>query len=138
MRLIDADALKENFGDWYIEEGTEEGFIGCLKDLLDRQPTVDAVPVTDVDKLKMRLIGAVAAVNGMREQINRMVILNSEKVSGEGGKTMDDLMYDELVKRLRTEAKCPDNYPEDSDLMREAADAIEDLMVPRGRGKENR
>lgn len=36
-------------------------------------------------------------------------------------------MHDELVKRLRNEAKCPDNYPEDSNLMREAADAIEEL-----------
>lgn len=37
-------------------------------------------------------------------------------------------MYDELVKRLRNEAECPDNYPEDSVLMREAADAIEELQ----------
>lgn len=40
-------------------------------------------------------------------------------------------MYDELVKRLRSEAECPDNYPEDSGLMREAADAIEELSKPR-------
>ena len=37
------------------------------------------------------------------------------------------MMYDELVKRLREEADCPDNYAEDSCLMREAADAIEEL-----------
>lgn len=36
-------------------------------------------------------------------------------------------MYDDLIKRLRNEANCPDNYPEDSNLMREAADAIEEL-----------
>ena len=36
-------------------------------------------------------------------------------------------MYGDLVKRLKEEADCPDNYPEDSCLMREAADAIEDL-----------
>lgn len=35
----------------------------------------------------------------------------------------------ELVKRLREAADCPDNYPEDSNLMREAADAIEELCV---------
>lgn len=40
-------------------------------------------------------------------------------------------MYDELVKRLRNEAECPDNYPEDSVLMREAADAIEELSKPK-------
>lgn len=37
-------------------------------------------------------------------------------------------MYDELVERLRNEAECPDNYAEDSVLMREAADAIEELL----------
>lgn len=37
-------------------------------------------------------------------------------------------MYDDLVKRLRSEAECPDNFPEDSNLMREAADAIEELL----------
>lgn len=36
-------------------------------------------------------------------------------------------MHKELVKRLKEEADCPDNYPEDSCLMREAADAIEEL-----------
>lgn len=36
--------------------------------------------------------------------------------------------YDELIKRLRNEAESPDNYPEDSILMREATDAIEELQ----------
>lgn len=40
MRMIDADALIEKCGDWYVEEGTEEGFIGTLKSLIDEQPTV--------------------------------------------------------------------------------------------------
>lgn len=40
MRLIDADALTEKCGDWYVEEGTEEGFIGTIKQLIDAQPTV--------------------------------------------------------------------------------------------------
>lgn len=47
-------------------------------------------------------------------------------------------MYGKLVKRLRNEADCPDNYPEDSNLMREAADAIEELskrVRPVVRGK---
>ena len=38
--LIDADALKEQCGDWYTEQGTEEGFIGPLDILLDEAPTV--------------------------------------------------------------------------------------------------
>ena len=35
--------------------------------------------------------------------------------------------YEDLIKRLREEMECPDNFPEDSNLMREAADAIEEL-----------
>lgn len=38
MRLIDADALIEKCGEWYVEEGTEEGFIGTVKQLIDAQP----------------------------------------------------------------------------------------------------
>lgn len=44
-RYIDADALKEQCGDWYTEEGTEVGFIGSLGTLLDKAPTVDAIPI---------------------------------------------------------------------------------------------
>jgi len=41
MRLIDADALTNKSGDWYVDEGTEEGFIGDLKNLIDEQPTIE-------------------------------------------------------------------------------------------------
>ena len=37
-KLIDADALIAKCGNWYTEEGTEAGFIGTLKQLLDEQP----------------------------------------------------------------------------------------------------
>ena len=40
MILIDADALTEKCGDWYVEEGTESGFIGTLKNLLATEPTI--------------------------------------------------------------------------------------------------
>ena len=43
-RLINADALTNKYGDWYTEEGTEVGFIGSLKTLIDLQPTIDAQP----------------------------------------------------------------------------------------------
>ena len=39
-RLIDADALIDKCGDWYTEEGKEEGFIGTLKMILEDAPTV--------------------------------------------------------------------------------------------------
>ena len=38
MRLIDADALIEKYGDWYTEEGPEEGFIGTVKDIVNMMP----------------------------------------------------------------------------------------------------
>lgn len=41
MRLIDADALITKCGNWYTEEGTECGFIGILKNLIDEQPTIE-------------------------------------------------------------------------------------------------
>lgn len=44
MRLIDADALIEKCGDWYVEEGTESGFIGTLENLLATQPTIQPEP----------------------------------------------------------------------------------------------
>jgi len=43
-RLIDADALTNKYGDWYVEEGTEVGFIGSLKTLINLQPTIDVEP----------------------------------------------------------------------------------------------
>ena len=41
MRQIDADALIAKCGNWYVEEGTEEGFISNLKHLIDLQPTIE-------------------------------------------------------------------------------------------------
>ena len=87
MQLIDRNALLEAVEkerEYLLARkmyGAEDVLVKHLLRLVDNAPTVDAVPITDVDELKMRLIGAEAAVNGMREQINRMVIINSEKVS---------------------------------------------------------
>ena len=44
MRPIDADALIEKCGGWYVEEGTESGFIGTLKNLLATEPTIQPQP----------------------------------------------------------------------------------------------
>lgn len=47
-KLIDADALIEKYGNWYVkdtEEHTQWGFVGSLRTFLNEQPTVDAVPV---------------------------------------------------------------------------------------------
>lgn len=41
MRLINADALTEKYGDWYTEEGTEEGYIGTIKGIVESMPTIE-------------------------------------------------------------------------------------------------
>lgn len=40
QRLIDVDVLIKKCGEWYVEEGPEEGFIGTIKQLLESQPIV--------------------------------------------------------------------------------------------------
>lgn len=41
MRLINADAFSEQYGDYYAEQGPEEGFIGTVGDLIAKQPTIE-------------------------------------------------------------------------------------------------
>ena len=42
MRAIDGDALIDKYGDWYTEEGTEEGYIGTIKGIVDSMPTIES------------------------------------------------------------------------------------------------
>lgn len=42
MRLIDADALIDKYGEWYTEEGTEVGYIGTIKGIVDSMPTIES------------------------------------------------------------------------------------------------
>ena len=37
--LISRQAAIDAYGDWYVEEGTEEGFIGTVKQLLEGLPS---------------------------------------------------------------------------------------------------
>lgn len=39
MDLIDRQAAIEAYGEWYVEEGTEEGFIGTVRSLLETLPS---------------------------------------------------------------------------------------------------
>ena len=48
QRPIDAYNLIEKYGDWYTEEGTEEGFIGTIKDLVKAEPTLSPDEVRGV------------------------------------------------------------------------------------------
>lgn len=42
---IERDKVIDVYGDWYVEEGTEEGFIGTVKQLLEGFPSADVQPV---------------------------------------------------------------------------------------------
>lgn len=46
MDLISRQAAIDAYGDWYVEEGPEEGFIGTVKQLLERLPS--AQPERDI------------------------------------------------------------------------------------------
>ena len=41
VRLIDANAFSEQYGNYYAEEGPAEGFIGTVGELIAKQPTED-------------------------------------------------------------------------------------------------
>lgn len=41
MTLIEVDKLLALFGDWRVEEGTAEGFVGTIKDLIETVPTIE-------------------------------------------------------------------------------------------------
>jgi hypothetical protein len=43
-RLIDGDALIDKYGEWYTEEGTEAGYIGTIKGIVDSMPTIEPEP----------------------------------------------------------------------------------------------
>jgi hypothetical protein len=45
VRLIDANAFSEQYGNYYAEQGPAEGFIGTVGDLIDKQPTIEGEPV---------------------------------------------------------------------------------------------
>ena len=51
--LIDRRQAIEAYGDWYVEEGTEEGFIGTVKQLLEGLPSVQPT-YTDEQIQKMQ------------------------------------------------------------------------------------
>ena len=41
MRAIDGDELIDKYGEWYTEEGTEAGYIGTIKGIVDSMPTIE-------------------------------------------------------------------------------------------------
>lgn len=75
MRPIDADALIEKCGGWYVEEGTESGFIGTLKNLLATMPTIQTVATdTNVGDTisRQQAIDALDCINGTEEVLRSL------------------------------------------------------------------
>lgn len=49
-KFINAEQFVDKYGDWYTEEGTETGFIGTIKYLVEKMPAADIprwIPVTE-------------------------------------------------------------------------------------------
>ena len=75
MRLIDADALIKKYGDWYVEEGTESGFIGTLKNLLATEPLIQPV-ATDTN------VGNNSEIPNSSDAVSRHAVIDAlEKVA---------------------------------------------------------
>ena len=72
MRPIDADALIEKCGGWYVEEGTESGFIGTLENLLATEPTIQTV-ATDTNVGDT--ISRQAAIDAVNNAFDRETLL---------------------------------------------------------------
>ena len=54
--LIDRQAAIDAYGEWYVEEGSEEGFIGTVKQLLEGLPS--AQPEDWMEKNKDMILQA--------------------------------------------------------------------------------
>ena len=86
MRPIDADALIEKCGGWYVEEGTESGFIGTLENLLATEPTIQPVATdTNVGDTISRqaAIDALDCINGVEEVLRSLPTIQPERKKGE-------------------------------------------------------
>lgn len=94
MRQIDADAVIEKCGDWYVEEGPEVGFIGTLKSLIDEQPTVDSVTVVRCADCKFWTACESEEndcdIYGVCNQIGRLTIFDWFCADGERGDESDE------------------------------------------------
>ena len=85
MRPIDADALIEKCGGWYVEEGTESGFIGTLENLLATEPTIQPVATdTNVGDTISRqaAIDALDCINGVEEVLRSLPTMQPERKMG--------------------------------------------------------
>lgn len=76
-RLIDADALIEKYGDWYVkntEDTTQWGFVGSLREFLKEQPEVDAIPADLIELCRENEHGAIlASFDNMKKAVEHVV-----------------------------------------------------------------
>ena len=107
MRLIDADALIEKCGEWYTEEGSEVGFIGTLKQLLDKQPTVNQwIPCSERLPKKERATYLICTESGYMYSCrwtNDMYGLGLHEWSEWGWHIMDMPQYAKVVAWMEME-----------------------------------
>lgn len=63
--LIDRQAAIDAYGDWYVEEGTEDGFIGTVKQLLEGFPSAQLS--TNLAEVGTDAISRQAAIDALRK-----------------------------------------------------------------------
>ena len=93
-KYIEAGKFVECFGNWYTEDGTENGFVGTIKDLVKQMPAADVeprwIPVTErLPREYERVIGymawkamtAIEYQNGRWYSIDHLEPLPDEAVS---------------------------------------------------------
>ena len=71
---ISRQAAIDAYGDWYVEEGTEEGFIGTVKQLLEGLPSVQ--PATNCSEIPNGSDGTIsrqAAIDALTHEWDGMV-----------------------------------------------------------------
>ena len=96
-RLIDADAFKEKYGDYYAEEEPAEGFIGTVGQLIDNAPTVE--PAQKVIVVQPEIIDPVAKaiVDTIYKLDWNTIIKMYRGGSCKGEWIMNNLMIDEWM-----------------------------------------
>ena len=83
MRPIDANAFSEQYGNYYAEEGPEEGFIGTVGELIAQQPTIEA----DINR---------AAIMRLCNEIEMIVVTVCDT-----GYTLQDGDVESIMKRTK-------------------------------------
>ena len=108
--LISRQAAIEAYGDWYVEEGTEEGFIGSVKQLLETLPSTKPEPqwIPCSEKLPSAQLGTNLAEVGT-DCISRQAALVTVKDALMAWSYMPEWRDEKIIEAI---AEMPSAQPE--------------------------